>query len=50
MFENVDGLSSAAVVIGALRVKLQFDFKTFVLSIFEWPHETGFFNCTLNCT
>ena len=26
----------------ALRVKLQFVNKTFVLSIFEWPLKTGF--------
>ena len=38
-------LSSAAVVIGALRVKLPFVFKTFVLSIFEWPLNTGFTVC-----
>ena len=35
-------LSSAAVVIGALRDKLPFVFKIFVLSIFEWPLKTGF--------
>ena len=35
-------LSSAAVVIEALRVKLPFVFKTFVLSIVEWPLKTGF--------
>ena len=31
-----------SVVIGALRVKLRFVIKIFILSIFEWPFFTGF--------
>ena len=38
----LQNLSSAAVVIGALKVKLPFSIKTFVLSMCKWPLKTGF--------